>query len=60
MSKQAPMSFCTNVAQNLHIYSPEHALTGSRLYWEFQPEAITQLLSLYASSLSVQSMRSYC
>ena len=45
MSKQSPMSFCTSVAQNLHIYEPEHAMTGPRLYWQYKPEAIAMLLS---------------
>jgi hypothetical protein len=58
MSKQAPMSFCTNVAQNLHMYQPEHALTGPRLYWQYKPEAISQLLSLYVRAVSVH--RSSC
>jgi hypothetical protein len=47
LSKQSPINFCTDVAQNLHIYSPEHCLTGSRLYWTFDPAGIMSVLSQY-------------
>jgi hypothetical protein len=32
-SKQAPMSFCTNVAQNLHTYGPYSVMHSAALLY---------------------------
>ncbi|XP_026314259.1 nardilysin-like [Hyposmocoma kahamanoa] len=39
-----PSEYVENLVENMHFYPPEHYITGDRLYYKYDPQAIKELL----------------
>ena len=45
LSKREPMDYTSSLATNLHQYAPEHILSGDYVFYDYQPDVITNILS---------------
>ena len=50
LQKTEPSSYCTQVAENMHLYPPEHVLSGPHLVFDTSIEKIPDKISLLKPS----------